>query len=432
MKIYIESAGCTRRKVEVTKFYSYFIKNNYAIVYSPKKADYILVATCAFIKKEEDQSFERVKELAAFGKKIVVYGCLPDISPKNFKDAFRNLKVFSPKNINDIDAIFPNITVKFADIKEPHQINESLERKSLRYLIKEAFSSFSFSQEFSNRTRRSIKKFLGLLNKKRTKWYYLFVSKGCLGNCTYCAIRHSVGPLRSRPIDTLCTELSSGIKAGYRNFVILGDDVGAYGKDFDKTFPDIFRAFISTAQQVSQTVTPVPSIRFYIEEIHPHWMLIYEKEILEIIKTGMISGILCPIQSGNNRILNRMNRSHDSAFIIELTKKIKAIKPDIILATQIIVGFASETENEFKDTLGVVKSSHFDIVIIFPYDEKENTPALVITPKVPLTEIYKRAKYAEKFFNKEGIAAFLNCASANEKILSSMLLNHSPKATTLR
>jgi len=118
-RIYIESSGCRRRKLEIAKFYKYFKLYGYKMTNQAGRADYIFLPTCAFKEEEEEYSLSRVKILNRHKGRMLVYGCLPDIAPSKYK-ACDHIEHLSPKHINDIDKYFPNIKIFFKDIEDPN------------------------------------------------------------------------------------------------------------------------------------------------------------------------------------------------------------------------------------------------------------------------------------------------------------------------
>ena len=134
-----------------------------------------------------------------------------------------------------------------------------------------------------------------------------------------------------------------------------------------------------------------------------------EYEMLEILKSKRITSILCPIQSGNDRILEQMQREHTIDDLREVFKAIQKINPDIKISTQIMTGFPSETEEEFLETLEFVKDIKFDYTVIFPYHEKEMTPSGALGNKVPEDIIQERFQKGLKYLRKNKLRVYTSC-----------------------
>jgi tRNA A37 methylthiotransferase MiaB len=403
MNIYIESYGCTRRKLDVSKFHTYFTLNGYEIVQNPNKADVILITTCAFKYDEEEQSMNAIEKFSKYDKRIIVYGCLPAIAPSKYNSKYNYVNI-SPKNINDIDKHFEGIKYKFSEIDDANLIDKKDNYSSLPTAIKKFTSDFELSVPFFTKSCRYVK------NKYLTnqQMYYLFTSRGCLGNCSYCAVRFAVGPIKSKAIDIVTKEFSKGIDSGYKEFSVLGDDVGAYGQDRGSNLSELLAALQDEIGKRRATASQAEP-RLNIEEINPRWIVKYEQGLTEQLAHKSVKSILCPLQSGNTRILGLMNRNDDIDRLLVILNEIHRRNPVIELNTQIIVGFPSETESEFEDSLTKLCKTPFNSVVLFPYDDKENTQAHEIGPKISKDIIQNRVSKAQVFLRRKGIKSALCC-----------------------
>ncbi|MDD5454644.1 MAG: radical SAM protein, partial [Candidatus Ratteibacteria bacterium] len=133
-----------------------------------------------------------------------------------------------------------------------------------------------------------------------------------------------------------------------------------------------------------------------IQDLNPAWICRYKEEMVELIKTKHIKSILTPIQSGNERILKLMNRPMNLQEFKQTINHMKQLCPHLRVRTQVIVGFPTETEDEFEDTVAILKTCPFDEVDIFAYYEVGGSAAEKITPKVPPDIIVKRVKKLAK------------------------------------
>jgi len=408
MKIYIESYGCTRRKLDVTRFHAYFVRNGHEIVESPAEADFILVTTCAFKREEEEHSLSVLDSLKKYDAKVLVYGCLPEIAPEKYGNSYC-FDYLSPKNIDDIDRHFESIRYPFADIPQPNLIPREGDHASWPAAMRTFFRKFELSPAFFSR----VTTYIGNKLKPETRGYYLFTSRGCLGRCTYCAVRFAVGGIRSKPLATVIDEFRQGVAAGYHDFIVLGDDVGAYGKDNGGCFPELMSALLDAAGQSPSPAAPGSGANggagFHLDELNPGWLILYRTELTELMSSRSIGSILCPVQSGSDRILELMKRGHGAEEIRETLSAIRAADPDVRLTSQIMVGFPTETEGDFEDSLDLAERCRFDEVTLFPYDEKENTEAAGLFPKVPPDVIRKRVGRAFAHLRKRGIRPLLSC-----------------------
>jgi tRNA A37 methylthiotransferase MiaB len=235
--------------------------------------------------------------------------------------------------------------------------------------------------------------------------YYLSTSRGCLGNCSYCGVRFAVGKLKSKPLDAVLTEFSRGIERGYKDFSVIGDDVGGYGQDCGSTFSELIAALQGSMDKTKSTA----DFKLHIEEINPRWINKYGDDLIKLFSSRNVKSILCPIQSGNNRILSLMNRNDDIDKLMGILNVIRRNNLGLELNTQIIIGFPTETEAEFDDSLKKLTKVSFNSVTLFPYDDKENTKSYEMHPKVPESVKQDRIKKAQTFLRQQGIKSALCC-----------------------
>lgn len=403
MKIYIESHGCSRRKLDVAKFHRYFTRNGYSIVDDPAEADEILITTCAFKYDEEEESLNTIEKMGNYKGRKTIYGCLPAISPSKYSSRY-DYSSITPKDINSIDEHFENIQYRFSEIPDDNIINKDIDYSSLSKAVGKFTDKFEMSVPFLVKSGRYLKnKYLTTENN-----YYLATSRGCLGNCSYCGVRFAVGSLVSKPLDTAVGEFVKGIQAGYGIYTLTGDDVGGYGQDYGSDFCLLL-------EKLKHEIDRLPAgklkkkIGLHIEEINPKWILHYGDELVNLLSHPHIKSILCPIQSGNSRVLKLMNRNDDMETLAGLLNRMKSNNRRLSINTQIIVGFPTETEAEFDESLEMLTKIPFSSVTLFPYDDKENTQSFSIHPKIPEEVKQERIKKAQLFLKSKGIKSALCC-----------------------
>jgi len=388
-KVYIHDTGCcSLRRLDSNKIQRYFKKNKYTIVKKPSKADIIICTTCAFDNQEEDLALSKVKELGKYKAELIVAGCLPSIAKERLDKIFSG-RFVETKQIEKIDDLFKENQYKFNKLADSNLVWVNQEEKGLkrwnrrfRILYKIINSRMSFRETYL---------FISKYGRPNVgSVCYLRNSRGCTGNCSYCATKNAVGNLKSKPLDICLSEFEQGIKNGMENFIIIADDVGAYGIDIGITFPDL----------INEILKIKGNYRINIEGINPRWLIKYISDFQKIFKDGRIKGISVPIQSANNRVLKIMNRPYEKEKMLDAFLKIKDTNHNLEVGTDIIVGFPTETEEEFIESIDFIKDAKLDIGNIFIYSCKTKTKAESIEPKVPKKEMIRRLGCARDMLRK--------------------------------
>jgi MiaB/RimO family radical SAM methylthiotransferase len=404
-KVYIEEAGCCKRKLDIKAIRSYLESNGYKLVARPQDADRILVMTCAFKKLEEDESVQRVRHFRKYGSKVTVYGCLPDIARERYKE-FADIPKVAPREIEKIEQLFPGNTKCYAAVADSNLIDQRSENvfDSIARVVQ---TQPTIDREFWRRTMDSARNRISDILSPPMTTYYLFICRGCLGQCSYCAIRKAIGTVRSKSVVDVVAEFRRGIKDSYCDFTILGDDPGCYGIDLGSSLPELLQALFAVGSEAELSESRAGSARvdiaFHLYDIHPKFLILYADKFLEMDHFSLVRSILCPIQSGSSRVLGLMQREHTAEQLEEAVKKLQAQQPQIVFNTQIIIGFPSETEHDFQETLDFVVRSGFKSVVIFPYDDKDGAASSLFPEKIPAKMIQKRMRKAFRSFKKAGV-----------------------------
>ena len=213
---------------------------------------------------------------------------------------------------------------------------------------------------------------------------------GCDKFCTYCIVPYTRGKQRSRRMGDILSEVKECIKEGYKEVTLLGQNVNAYGKDLDSNL-----SFAVLLEEVAKT--NIPRIRFMTS--HP-WD--FTDEMIDVISKydNIMPYIHLPVQSGNDRILKLMGRRYTKEEYLKLFDKIKSKIKNAAITTDIIVGYPSETEEEFNDTLDVVNYCKYDGAFTFIFSPRENTPASRMEDDVTLEEKRDRLARLNEVVNK--------------------------------
>ena len=221
---------------------------------------------------------------------------------------------------------------------------------------------------------------------------YVNIMYGCDKFCTYCIVPFTRGKQRSRNKDDILKEVNELVKEGYQEVTLLGQNVNAYGKDFDYNY-----RMENLLEDVAKT--NIPRVRFMTS--HP-WD--FTDKMIEVIAKypNIMPSVHLPVQSGSSRILKLMGRRYTKESYLELFHKIKNTIPNVSISTDIIVGFPGETEEDFNETLTLALECKYDNAFTFIYSPRENTPAAKFKDDVSLEEkerrLYKLNEIVNKYF----------------------------------
>ncbi len=242
----------------------------------------------------------------------------------------------------------------------------------------------------------------GITNNKP---FRVRISWGCKGNCSYCIIKKAIGKLHSKPFTQCVSEFKKGLKEGYKKFIITGDDTSVYGQDIGSSFPELLDEITKITGEYEISIL----------HINPGWIVKYADDLKKPLKRNKIVSLGIPIQSGCSRILQLMNRYYNVEKMKDAFIKIKNSSSNLLLTTTYIIGFPSETWDEFQETLNFIIETNFDSGVIYRFSLKEDTAAEKIKPKIPYDEISRRMNYAKKFLTKNGFKVFYS--NENNSIL---------------
>jgi len=338
---------------------NYLKVNQYSISKDLSSCSVILINTCGVTQAKIRESEDLINDSLRYShiKKIVVFGCLAEIE----------------KRYNGLDKVF------YVGPKELDKFNEIFEHKTRI----EDTSDHVLDNDL----------FIPYQSRMTNRDYYVMISQGCIHRCSYCNIKKAKGDISSRSAKDIVSEVGKGAKEGYKEFVLLADDCGSYGRDIG----------VSLANLISEILDVNKEIKIKISTIFPGDLIRMYPSLKEAIKTSRISYINIPIQSGSERILKLMNRNYDIKKLISIIKEIKEISQKTWLYTHVLFNFPTETREDFLKSM---KSAlHFDEIMAITYSDNPNTRSCGIRPKVEKKEKETRIRLAKEIVHnhKKGI-----------------------------
>ncbi|MDD4236091.1 MAG: radical SAM protein [Bacteroidales bacterium] len=398
-KVYISTpfCHCSLRKLEAEKLRNYFSINNYTLVDNIEDADFHICVTCAVTKANLNNHIEYFKTIANSSGELIVAGCLPGTNPKELKQVFSG-KVIVTKDIADIDKFFPDFRIKFTEVPEVYFYDigafhmftdDTVNQSYFNLLCKYGFSKTFFSK--INRKRQANDFYRNNKNLNVSEPCFVKISSGCANNCTYCNIRDAIGKIKSKSIENLCVEYRSLIEEGNRNFHFIAEDLCSYGLDIKSSLGDLLTALSEVDYNYD--------VKWTLNGVNPNWLSHNYKEFASLFKSK-IWEIMIAVESGSDRLIELMNRKYVISELEETLINLRKINPGFRINSLFILGFPSETEEDFQSTINLIKNVKFDSVTLTNYSEFENRASAKIFPKVDAETIYERRKRAEDVLKK--------------------------------
>lgn len=336
MKLYLESLGCDKNRVDSEKLLSELLEKyeGSEVTLDPSEADIAIVNTCSFIGPAKEESINTILDLAEYKKsgrlkKLIVAGCLVE----RYKDEIR-------KELPEIDEI--------ASVKD---------------YVRRLDSQMKRVESGERYTR------------------YLKIAEGCDKYCSYCIIPRLRGHFRSIPMDAVLEEARELVEDGAKELILVAQETTLYGTDLygKKSLHLLLHALSEIEGLVWIRV-----LYCYPEEI--------ELPLMEELRDNpkVCHYLDLPIQHSSDRILKAMNRKTRREELKEKIALLRREIPDICLRTTLITGFPGETEEDFQDVLSFITEERFDRLGVFPYSQEEGTPAASMENQIPESVKNKR------------------------------------------
>ena len=339
--IYLESFGCQMNAFDTEVIETMLAGEGFVTVPKPDGADVILVNTCSVREHAERRAIGRLHDLSRHRDAVlVVCGCMAQRLGAALFDLVPGLDIVAgPDTYRDLASTIASRS-------------EGAEKTAL--LSRDDDVTYGLSAPGAGSVSR-----------------FLSITRGCLNFCTYCIVPYVRGPLRSKPSTEILRELRLLEEAGVREVTLLGQNVMAY-RDNGTGFVDLLRRILDD--------TLLPRIRFLTT--HPRDI---DPALFDLMRVErrICPHIHLPLQSGDDRVLERMNRGYTAAQFRAIVDLARKTIPDIAFSTDIIVGFPGESEVDFGRTLEVVECVRFDSAFTFKYSPREGTEAAQMTDDVP-------------------------------------------------
>ena len=376
MKYFVRTYGCQMNVADSDEMGRHLARRGCEPTPDPDEASIYLMNTCTVRQHAEDRAFSEIGRLRRWkaqkpNRKVVITGCAAERTKEFLETRFPHIDlVVGARSIEEFGGIVDGLLAG-------QETDESLE-----YALPTLDGRIST---------------------------FVTIMRGCNYSCTYCIVPYVRGRESYRSMDEVVGEVRERVSEGIRDITLLGQTVNSYHRDGSKgrdtDFADLLEAVAG--------VDGVERIRF----ISPHAYYMTEQVIEAMAGVPAVcEGLHLPVQSGSNSILKSMWRNYTREHYLELIARLRSAMPDIVIATDLIVGFPGETKGDFRQTLSLVEEVGFDWGFVFKYSPRQGTPAADL-PCHPTELIEERHRQCLKLVERIGLERRRRLISSTQEVL---------------
>ena len=367
-KVALTTLGCKVNQFETEVMEGLFKKREYEVVPFSERADFYIINTCSVTSLGEKKSRQLIRRAQRLNEKaiIAVTGCYAQLSPEEIK------------KIEGVRVVIGT--------KERGRIVELVEQAAQADGIVDQVTDIMQAEEFED---------IPLFDMPERTRAFLKIQEGCTNFCSYCIIPYVRGPLRSRRIESIRAEAQKLVAAGFKEIVLTGIHLGAYGRDL----PDSV-----SLVDAAKAVLGVPGLKRLrlgsLESIE------LSPELFALIREDarFSHHLHLPLQAGHDAVLKAMNRHYTTAEFARLIEQVERSIPGVAVSTDIIVGFPGETDAMFEAGLAFAEKMNFAKMHVFPYSKRAGTPAAEMVDQVPETVKKERAQRMQQLAERKAAA----------------------------
>ncbi len=354
-KIFVEAYGCSASFADSEMISGLIVNGGHTLATSPSESDLNLIVTCSVKDTTANKMMYRIKSLKT--KPLIVAGCLAKAEQKNVEKFTENASLLGPNSLG-----------KTLDV-----INSTLMGKKQIALEDSDLSKVGLPKVRLNSA-------VGIVE----------IASGCMSECTFCQTKLSKGDLSSYRLGDIVRQVQTEIKEGCKEVWLTSTDNGCYGFDIGTDLPTLVNA-----------VSEIPKdFMIRVGMMNPMYMSRIKQNLIESYDNEKVFKFLhIPVQSGSDKVLNDMKRGHTSETFREIVKKTKERFENFTISTDIIVGFPSETEEDFQKTITLLDETKPDVVNLSKYSARPGTDAAELK-QIDAAEIKRRSKVIFNQINK--------------------------------
>lgn len=345
---YIRTYGCQMNELDSEVMVGTLLRRGLSRINDENSADLIIFNTCSIRDLAERKALGKLGQLGRTRRNRPIIGVTGCMANNKRETLFQKLPhidfVLGTNNIHDLDAVLDGLLV---DGKPSVKVDRRFEHEI---------------------------DYMGAFRDDKVK-AYVSIIRGCEKFCTYCIVPYTRGPEVSRHPDHILDECKMLVQNGYKEITLLGQNVNSYGKDTPE-WKTLFHDLLAKIDQIPG----IGRVRFMTS--HP---VDITKELMEAVRdlSSLCEFVHFPLQAGSDRILQKMHRLYSKKEYFEKVALLRQIVPNVSLGTDIIVGFPTETDEEFEETFTALKEIEFDVAFLFAYSLRKGAPAMRWKDDVP-------------------------------------------------
>ncbi|HEY3417846.1 MAG TPA: radical SAM protein [Armatimonadota bacterium] len=320
---------CLSYLMELKKMEDFFQANGCQVVDAPEEADWVIVGACAAFHNQIDDFFTKLDELTSLPAQVAVYGCVPKVATERYAEVNSRVAFFmDTKSPHLVERVVPDCRVKWNQIPDA-----------------DGFRMVDY------RKYDPTKK-------------YVIIQHGCNAKCVFCPHSKGIGPQQSLSRERVLGNIRRSLTDGARSILLEGRDAGSWGTDLQpaETFPDLLQSILAIDQD----------FKLLLNQLGANWVIRYQDALLDLLLDRRVVDVHIPIQTSSNRLLKVMGREPGVRELQPFMEALRERTDRPILRTDVMIGFPTETEEEFKDTMAFV-NEYFDEVACYGFELHQNT-----------------------------------------------------------
>jgi threonylcarbamoyladenosine tRNA methylthiotransferase CDKAL1 len=334
LKVWIEAYGCSASMADSEMIGGLLKEAGYEIATKRSESALNLIVTCSVKDTTEHKMMSRIRTMVKSGKPLVVAGCLPKADQAKIESASSSASLIGPNSID----------------KAPDAVRSALSGERLVALNDSQLDKVNIPRVRLNSVISIVE-----------------IANGCMSECTFCQTKIAKGWLRSYRVGDIVRQIKYDVKGGCKEVWLSSTDNGCYGKDIHSNLVDLLQACCSIEG----------NFKIRVGMMNPMYLPAILNRMVRLFSENekLFKFLHIPVQSGSDRVLRKMKRGHTSKTFINTVQAFRDRIPEMMISTDIIVGFPSETEDDFKETIDLLEKSQPDVVNISRYAARPKTEA---------------------------------------------------------